>query len=204
MEARSFAVLALVSSMGLFACGGKAAVGGEPQSAADPWQGYKGTYATAAAPRVGSAETSTTSKKAAESKAKASSEESAEPAEEAAPKRAASNTQIGGASLSSIGADALAEASKGALKSKAAKSKVTVGAQYEQVQVQLNGVTVQLIRPASKPDASGPAVASPKSRNATLSKAEAGWYDEEADVLLVVNAGKKPAAQKALGSILAR
>jgi hypothetical protein len=201
MEARSL-VLVLVSSLGLFACGGKAAVG-EPQSAADPWSGYKGTYATAAEPRVGKAESATTSKKAADPKAK-SLPEGEQDAEEAAPAKAASKTSIGGASLSSIGADALADVSKTALKGKVVSSKVTVGSQYEQVQVQLKGVTVQIIRPAAKADASGPAVASPKTRNAGLSKAEAGWYDEEADVLLVVNAGKKPAAQKALGAILSR
>jgi len=201
MGARSFVVVALMSSVGLFACGGGAVASGEPKSADDPWKDFKGTYATSAAPSVGKAEKSESKKAHAEAKAKAE----AEPAEAApAPAKKTSKTLIKGESLSSLGVDTLADVSKGALKTKVVSSKVTVGAQYEQVQVTLKGATVQIIRPAASPDASGPAIGSPKAKNDGLSKTEAGWYDEEADVLLVVNAPKKAGAQKALGAILSR
>ena len=68
--------------------------------------------------------------------------------------------------------------------------------------MQLKGATVQVIRPAEKPSPNGPAIASPKAKSGQLTKNDASWYDEEADVLVFVSAGKKAAAQKALGAIV--
>ena len=88
------------------------------------------------------------------------------------------------------------------MKSKVVSTKYLVGPKYEEMQVQLKGATVQVIRPSANPASDGPAISSPKARNSEISKTESGWYDEEADVLVVVTAAKKPAAQKALGTIL--
>ena len=182
-------VFVLIASMGLLACGGGRAVEGGDAKGPDPWSDYKGTYAGPQEARAPKGATKT---------AKAE-----EPAAEAAPaKKSASRATIKGESVSSIGVDALADASKGTFKSKVVASNVTVGSQYEQVEVQLKGAKVQIIRPATSPDPKGPSVSAPKARNGELGSAESGFYDEDADVLVVVNAGKKPAAQKALGSIL--
>lgn len=186
MDLRS-SVVVLIASMGLYACGGGAGANNEAKGP-DPWSDYKGTYAGAlAAPKASPAK-----------QAKAD----APAAEEAAPKKSASRATIKGESVSSIGVDALADASKGALKSKVVASNVVVGSQYEQVEVQLKGAKVQIIRPATSPDPKGPSVSAPKARSGELGSAESSFYDEDADVLVVVNAGKKPAAQKALGTIL--
>jgi hypothetical protein len=189
MRIRSLVVV-LLSSATLFACGG-ASVDGEGAKGPDPWADYKGTFAT-------KGESHATAKPESKSKAKA------EPGEQEAPKKVASKGTIKGESLSSIGVDALADASKGAFKSKVVSSNVVVGSQYEQVQVQLKGASVQIIRPAASPDPNGPSVSAPKARNGELAKGESGWYDEDADVLVVVAAKKKPTAQRALGTMLKR
>jgi len=197
--------------LGLVACGGAA----QNTKGADDnvWSGYKGTYAGAKDPgRTSPAPPPT---KAAEAKkAKAETEEAAEEATDdttaadpAAPSPAASSTKkskatIGGESVSSIGEDALASLTTKNLKSEMLSSSIMVGAKYERIQVQLKGATVSIIRPAASPNANGPAVAEPKARKADLAKTEAAHYDADADVLVVVNAPKKGAAQKALGSIV--
>ncbi len=190
MKLRS-SVVVLIASMGLYACGGGAAANEEAKGP-DPWAGYKGTYA---------GEPVAASHKSAPAKQAKAAE--AAPAEETpAPKKSASRATIKGESVSSIGPDALADASKGALKSKVVSSNVTVGSQYEQVEVQLKGAKVQIIRPASSPDAKGPSISGPKARLGELGAADSSYYDDDADVLVVINAGKKPAGQKALGTIL--
>jgi hypothetical protein len=63
---------------------------------------------------------------------------------------------------------------------------------------------VQVTRPAEHPVNDGPTISSPKAHNGELSKAESGWYDEDADVLVVVTAAKKAGSQKALGTLLKR
>ena len=195
MRTRPVLVLVL-SSLGLFACGGTKE---EAQSAANPWADFKGTYsAPASAEQKAERDNAASSKK--DSKAK--SEPKEETKEEAPAKKAASKGTVKGESVSSISVDALTDASKAALKTKFVSNSVVTGPQYEMVQVQLKGATVQIIRPAEKPSPNGPAVASPKAKNGELSKNDAGWYDEEADVLVLVNAPKKAAAQKALGSIV--
>jgi len=182
----------LLSSLALFACGGTKE---EAQSAANPWADFKGTYSTPASPEH-KAEKAEAAKK--DTKAK---DEATEEAQAAAPKKASKGT-VKGESVSSISVDSLTDASKTALKAKFVSNSVVTGPQYELVQVQLKGATVQIIRPAEKPSPNGPAIASPKAKNGELSKTDAGWYDEEADVLVLVNAPKKAAAQKALGSIV--
>lgn len=200
---RNGSIVVILSSAMLFAC---SATTQTAKSESDVWAGYQGTYATPmAAADKGNKAAPAKKESVADAKAKA-----AEPREEAAapepksdaPKKA-SKTTINGESISKIAAPALAEVSKSAFKSKTAAHKVTAGSQYEQVQIATKGgVTVHVVRPAQSPGSA--TVASPKSRNDSLSKTEAAWYDEEADVLIVVNAGKKAAAQKALGQLLER
>lgn len=202
MRIRSFVVSIVLSSVGLFACGG-----GTPEAKSEPnmWADYKGTYATPGGARGATSSAKAEPKEAKAKAAEPAKEEEEKPAEKAAaPARKSSKTTIHGESISAIGADTLADVSKSALKAKVVNSKLVVGAQYEQVQIQLKGVAVQIVRPAANPVAGGPSVSSPKSRNDSLSKTESAWYDEEADVLIVVNAPKKATSQKALGAILER
>jgi hypothetical protein len=192
-------LVVLVSSLGLVACGG-ASANGDGAKGPDPWADFKGTYASPGESR-GTSSMAKGERSRHDAKAKA---EAKAPEEEAPPARKSSRGTIHGESLSAIGVDALADAARGALKSKVVSSNVTVGAEYEQVLVQLKGASVRIIRPASSPDPNGAAVSSPKTRSAELSKAESGWYDEEADVLVLVDAGRKTAAQRALSAILKR
>src|SRR5205085_12634022 len=116
-----------------------------------------------------------------------------------------SRGMINGESVSTINANALANASKTALKGKVISCNALVGSTYEQLNVQLKGASVQIVRPASNPSSTGPSIASPKSRNDAMSKADAAFYDEEADVVVIVNAGgKKAAAQKVLSSLVSK
>jgi hypothetical protein len=192
---RNQLVVVLLSSLGVFACGGS---NEEAKSAADPWADFKGTYSTHAE----QSEKGDATKKEAKAKADSDHDSASAKGDESAAKKASKGT-IKGESLSTISVDALTDASKSALKAKFVSNSVVTGAQYELVQVQLKGATVQITRPAEKPSPNGPAIASPKAKNGELSKNEAAWYDEEADLLVVVNAaGKKAAAQKALGAIV--
>ena len=208
MEARSVVLVALLS-LGLAACGGAKATGGDAKSEADMWSGYKGTYATSAAPKVGESNASPSTEKKSGAKAKAAEPQDAAEAEAeaalAASSRKSSRGMINGESVSTINASSLANASKTALKGKVLSSNAMVGSQYEQLNVSLKGVNVQIVRPAGNPSSTGPSIASPKSRNDAASKADAAFYDEEADVVVIVNAGgNKKAAQKALGSLVSR
>jgi len=198
--------LALLASVG---CGGPK---GEAKTAeTNPWADYKGTYAT---PGTAKAETSRLKAEAAAPKADAKAKEAkadkaddaaAAPAPAASTTKKASHGMIHGESVSSIGVDAFADASKSAIKSKVVSTKFLVGPQYEEMQVQMKGgASVQVIRPAANPASDGPAITSPKARSGSFAKTEAGWYDEEADVLVVVTAAKKASAQKTLGTILTK
>lgn len=191
---RNQLVVVLLSSIGLFACGG---ANQETKNEGDPWSGFKGTYSTPAAPGEKS-EAGEPAKKEATAKAEAT-QASAEAAP--APKKTSKGT-VKGESLSSVDVDVLTDVSKSALKAKFVSNSVMTGPQYELVQVQLKGATVQVIRPAEKPSPNGPAIASPKAKSGELTKNDASWYDDEADVLVFVSAGKKAAAQKALGAIV--
>jgi hypothetical protein len=163
------------------------------------WSDFSGKYSTPAEPRG-----TTSSAKAEQARAKSKSTEAKEEAAEAAPAKKASKATIQGESLSTIGDAALADASKGALKSKVVSTMIVNGPQYEHVKVQLKGATVHIIRPNPGSETGHGAVEAPKARNSSLSKAEAGYYDEEADVLVVVEAGRKTNSEKALASIVTR
>ncbi len=205
---RSHLVVVLLSSLGLFACGD---ANQKAKNEANPWGNFTGKYSEPKAPR-GKAESAEVSKKEAEPKADEepkAEEEPAAPAAAAAPAPAssskkASQATVKGESISSISVEALTEASTSALKSSLVSNGVLTGPQYELVQVELKTGMVQIIRPASKPAPNGLPIPSPKAKNAELETNDAGWLDEEADVLVIVNAGKKAAAQKALGEIVKR
>ena len=188
-------VAALLSFFALAACGG-----GATQEAKDAnvWSDFSGKYSTPAEPR-GSSSTAKSEQAKRDAKAKTDAKEEAA---EAAPAKKASKATIHGESLSTISDAALADASKGALKTKVVSTKIVNGPQYEHVKVQLKGATVHIIRPNPGSETGNGSVDAPKARNSSLSKAEAGYYDEEADVLVVVEAGKKANAEKALASIV--
>ena len=114
----------------------------------------------------------------------------------------ASKAKIKGESLSSVGADAVAGASKKALKSKVVSSNVITGPDYEMVQIVLKDASVQIVRPATTPDSSGPKLRSPKVRNDSLSSTESGYYDADADVLVLVQSAKAAKSKKALAAIV--
>ncbi len=113
-----------------------------------------------------------------------------------------SKATIHGESVSSVTADTVAGASKTALKAKVVSSNVIVGREFEQVQVVMKGVSVQIIRPTATPSSSGPKVRSPKARSSSLLKSESGWYDADANVLVLVRAPKKASSKKALLALL--
>ena len=190
-------IAAVLSSLAVFACGGAAKKDAKgPES--DPWAGYTGKYAE---PASG----------ARASKAEPPKSDKAKPAEKAAEKAAEktdeatahkSTATIHGESVSSIDLDTFADATKTATKAKVVSTKYLVGPKYEQLQIQMKGMAVQVIRPAANPAPDGPSIASPKARSGGVSKLESGYYDADADVVVVVTATGKPAAQKVLGTIV--
>jgi hypothetical protein len=188
-------VVALLSFFTLAACGGAAT---QEAKDANVWSDFSGKYSSPAEPR-GNASTSKSEQAKRDAKAKS---EAKEEVAEAAPAKKASKATIHGESLSTISDAALADASKGALKTKVVSTKIVNGPQYEHVKVQLKGATVHIIRPNPGTETGNGSVDAPKARNGSLSKAEAGYYDEDADVLVVVEAGKKANAEKALASIV--
>jgi hypothetical protein len=201
-------VCALGTSLFLVACGG-AQKEAKTADEGNPWADYKGTYATTANPKP--SDTSEAKKDAKnEKKAKADKgEPKVEKTEKAVAtgtdeKKPASKGTINGESVSSIGVDTLATVSKSTLKAKGATTSFVLGKSHEQLKVSLkSGVTVEIIRPAAYPDPDGTiSIPQPKERNGQLSKGETSWYDADADVIVVVNAAKKPAAQKALNQLL--
>ena len=189
-------VVVLLSACALGACGGAAT---QEAKDANVWADFSGKYSSPAAPS-GNGSTAKAEQARSKSKSADAKDETAEAAP--APAKKSSKATIHGESLSTIGDAALAEASKGALKSKVVSTKMVNGPQYELVKVQLKGATVQIIRPNPGSETGNGAVDAPKARSSSLSKAEAGYYDEEADVLVIVEAGKKANAEKALASIV--
>jgi hypothetical protein len=114
----------------------------------------------------------------------------------------ASKAKIKGESVSLVSASSLAGASKTALKSKVVSSNVIMGPEYEMVQIVLKDASVQIVRPATTPDQAGPKLRSPKARNDSLSSNESGYYDPDADVLVLVQSNKAAKSKKALGALL--
>jgi hypothetical protein len=205
MRVPSMILVSLLAG-GLIACGGAQKDAKGPET--DVWSGYKGTYATPADPNAKAAsKTSVAKDEKHEGKAKADTKEGGDKDEASLPpapatKKTASKKMIKGESVSSITSEGLADAAKAALGAKSANGSITIGSQYEQVNVTVKGATVQIIRPAANPDPSGPAVSAPKTRSGELAKSEAAVYDEEADVLILVTSNKKATSQKALGSLV--
>lgn len=189
---RNHLVVALLSSLTLFACAGTTQ---EAKSEADPWADFKGTYSQTSS---GTAEKTAAKSDGAKKDAKAKSAKETPKAEE----KKSSKGTVNGESLSTVSVESLTDAAKSALKGKLVSNSVLTGAQYESVTVQLKGATVQIIRPAANPSPSGPAVPSPKEKSAKLGKNDASWYDEDADVLVFVQGGKKGSAQKALNAVV--
>jgi len=192
----------LVSSLLLIACGGASQ---ETKTAADPWSDFKGTYskpgARAAEP---AAKADGDEEKTEGAKAK---QETPEPAAEEAvtdEAKPTSKAKIAGTSISSVDEIALSNAAKTALKKKVVSTSVSSGAQYEQVKIELDGAYVRIIRPVAPAEAGHAAVDAPKARAAALATSEAAYLDEAADVVVIVDAGKKAAAQKALAALLKR
>lgn len=114
----------------------------------------------------------------------------------------ASKAKIKGESVSSVSADLVAGASKKALKSKVVSTNVITGPDYEMVQIVLKDASVQIVRPASTPDSSGPKLRSPKVRNDSLTSTDSAFYDADADVLVLVQSNKAAKSKKALGALL--
>ena len=186
----------MLCSLALGGCGAAP----KPQAAAPTaydWSDYKGTFAQASDEHPSAAEP-------AKARPKAGAEAKSEVPVGAPSANKPSKGTILGESVSSVSVDAVAGASKTVLKSKVVSSNVIVGQEYEQIQVVMKGVAVQIIRPAAIPDKAGPKVRSPKVRSGGLLKTESGWYDADADVLVLVRAQKKASSQKALLAILKR
>lgn len=131
-------------------------------------------------------------------------------AKDVAPKPAAapdaskkiSATKIAGQSVSQVTVDAVAEAMQRATRKNLVSTSVIVGAEYEQVSIVLDKLAVQIVRPASAPDRSGPKVRSPKARKSGVAQTEAAFFDPNADVLVLVQADKKATSVKALASLV--
>jgi len=215
MAHRSLVVLAF-ASLSLFACAGA----NEATHEKDPWGDFKGTYSTPAGPKDKEAKAEAAPKEAKakaeaapkqEEKTAAAAEDGSEglppaPITAAAPaEKKKSKGMVKGESVSSITVDALTDASKTSMpKAKFVSNGVVTGEKYEMVSVQLKGTEVKIIRPAEKPAPAGPAIASPKAKSGDLAKTDASYYDADADVLVIVSAGKKASAQKVLNSLVKR
>jgi hypothetical protein len=180
----------LLLSVGLLACGASL----EEKEAGDPWSTFTGKYSRPAAPREKTEAHAHKDKKAKAESAEKVVEETSSPIK-------ASSATIGGESLSSIGLDTLTDSVKKALKQKFVANGVVTGPEYEMVTVELKDAKVRIVRRAESPAPNGPAI-STTAKRAELSANDAAWYDEDADVLVIVSAGKKSAAQKALRSIV--
>jgi len=115
-----------------------------------------------------------------------------------------SMAKIAGHSVSEVSADDVAGAMQKQLRAKVVSSNLTVGPEYEQINVILKGMAVQIVRPANAPDKSGPKVRSPKARNDDLGSTDSGYYDQLADVLVLVQAEKKAASKRALSVLLSQ
>jgi len=199
---RSHLVVVLLSSLGLFACGG---ANQKVKNEANLWGNFTGKYSEPAAPhaKAESAEASTAD--ASKKEAGPKTDEESAPAAEAAPApKKISKATVKGESISSISVEDLTKASTSVLNSALVSNGILTGPKYELVQVELKTMTVQIIRLADKPAPNGLPIPSPKAKNAELEPNDAGWYDEEADVLVIVNAAKKAAAQKALDTLVTR
>lgn len=200
--------LAVVASLGLFACAGSHQEAKDADDAA-VWANFKGTYSQPAEPA--SREKAVAKKEAApaaapesEKSAKAApAEKTEEPIAAAppAPAKKSSKGTIKGESLSTITVDALSDGATSLTKSKLVSNGVITGSNYEVVTVQTKKATIKITRPSA--GGTGPQLADPQSKITGLEKTDAYWYDADADVLVVVTGtAKKGAATKTLNAIV--
>ena len=219
---RQTLALALVASLGLFACAGKATneEAKSPVSDGSEWAGFTGDYSQSsgsrglvkapvvkkeAAPTVEKEEAAEAPAPKAEKAAKAApkSEETEEiPAGFVAAKKPQSKGTVKGESVSSISEGALSTAAAGAMKAKVSSSGTMSGSRYEVVTVETKKATIKITRPASTPNPKGPTVTEPVNKLGDIGKTESAWYDADGDVIVVVSSKNKAAAAKILNSIV--
>lgn len=194
MSIKAFVLLSL-ASMAPLACAAQKSVGPD----GDPWANYQGTYA--APVRSGEAHASVPVEAPDEERA---DKPASSKAKLAASTLATSKVTIQDTSITSIGVEALGDATARSLGVPIVATDVVVGPKYELVEVQLKGATVQILRAATTPDAGGPELSPPRARAAELSPTEASWYDADADALVVVNSPKKASSEKLLTTLFRR
>jgi hypothetical protein len=198
---RQVAIVVLLSSLGVIGCAGTTE---EAKAPTAEWSTFTGKYSgpLTKVAENNKAEPAEVAEEAAPPPAASLKAKTAASDEAAAKKASASKATVKGESLSTVTVETLTDATKGAVKQKFVSNGVVTGPEYEVVSVEMKTAKVQVIRPASSPTPNGPSIASPKAKQGSLSKTDAGYYDEEADVLVVVTAAKKGTAQKVLGSIV--
>ncbi|HEY8078839.1 MAG TPA: hypothetical protein VIF62_32125 [Labilithrix sp.] len=194
MASRSKTALVVCSLLMLAGCGHHAKPAEAPTQSDYDWADYTGKFANGA-PKD--------DPKPAAAPAKASADAPA-PAAAVATDDKRSQAKIGGLSVSEVSADDVASTTQKMLRSKVVSSNLTVGPEYEQINVVLRGMAVQIVRPANAPDKSGPKVRSPKARNDDLGKTDSSYYDSIADVIVLVQAEKKAASKRALAVLLSQ
>lgn len=191
-----------ILALALAGCATRAKPAAAPAEPDYDWSTFKGGKVEEPA-----ASSSSSSKASSKETKKDASDESAKPAasDEASSGDAKkmSSTKISGHSLSEVDADSVANAAR-ALRLSLVSSNTIVGPEYEQLNIVFNNLSVQIVRPASSPDKSGPKVRSPKARNDDMAKTDAGFYDASADVLVLVQAPKKATSKKTLAVLLAK
>ena len=201
LRAFAFAVAALL----LGGCAAKPKPAAAPTQGDYDWSDYTGKYAPGATPPKDDAKPAVASATAPAATASASAAPAAGAnASASAEDKKLSAAKIAGQSVSQVSPDDVANATQKVLRTKVVSTNVTVGPEYEQINVVLKNVAVQIVRPAATPDKSGPKVRSPKARHDDLAKTDSGFYDEGADVLVLVQAEKKVMSKRALAALLAQ
>ena len=205
--------LALVASLGLFACGGAAMSSSEEAKSANDtnvWADFKGTYSQPSdAPRAKNdlaPAKKEAAPKAEEPTAAKAKQAPVETEEEkplfTAPKKDPSKGTVKGESVSSVSVDQLSTAVAAAAKGKVVSSGTVTGARYEVITVETKKATIKIIRPAATPNAKGPEVAAPTNKLGDIAKNESAWFDDQGDVIVVVSAAKKATAAKVLNAVV--
>jgi hypothetical protein len=197
---RSSCRVALVALL-LAGCANHAKPSATPSSPDYDWADYTGKYAGGVAPPKDGAKPKDEPKAA---KPAATTAAAADAPAKPADDKKMSAAKIGGQSVSEVSADDVASASKRALRTSIVSTNVTVGPEYEQINVVLKACAVQIIRPAASPAPDGPKVRSPRARHDDLARTDSGFFDESADVLVLVQAQKKAASKRALSALLQR
>lgn len=198
MASRSKNAFALCALLLVVGCGGRAKPAAAPTQSDYDWSDYTGKYANGA-PKD-DPKPAPPAKTAKEDPKPATTDGAAATSDD----KKMSATKIAGHSVSEVSADDVASVTQKMLRAKVVSSNLTIGPEYEQINVVLKGMAVQIVRPANPPDKAGPKVRSPKARNDDLAKTDSGFYDEVADVLVLVQAEKKAASKRALAVLLSQ